>query len=119
MPPSSAGGPRGKIAVTVLLLRSIFASDGGAVHSGTHRLAAPTASPAHASPGSCTRATKLLVFGSMRCTAKGPLLATQTASAVTATQSAVFPSVNVASGLSSAIGRCGAARHAGAATDAI
>src|SRR5271169_4752592 len=111
MPPSSAGGPRGYIDVTELVLRSIRASDGFAVHSGTQRLPAPTAKPAHASPGSSTLATRALVLGSMRLTAKGPVLATHTASAVIATQSAVSPSLNVASGLSSPIGRCGAARH--------
>src|ERR1700730_9835480 len=69
---------------------------------GTHRLPAPTAKPAHGSPASRTLAAKVLVFGSMRCTAKGPLLATQTASAVMATQSAVSPNLMVAAGASSA-----------------
>lgn len=39
----------------------------------------------------------------MRLTAKGPVLATHTASAVIATQSAVFPRLNVANGVSSVI----------------
>src|ERR1700733_3993585 len=89
--------------VTALFLRSILASEGFAVHSGTQRLPAPTARPAQASPGSSTRATRVLVLGSMRLTANGAVLATHTASSVIATQSAVFPRLNVANGVSSAI----------------
>src|SRR6202035_815052 len=70
---------------------------------GTQRLPAPSPKPAHGSPASRTLAAKVLVFGSMRCTAKGPVLATHTASAVMATQSAVSPNLMVASGASSAM----------------
>src|ERR1700733_8125947 len=71
---------------------------------GTQRLPAPMPKPAHGSPASRTLAAKVLVFGSMRCTAKGPVLATHTASAVMATQSAVSPNLIVATGASSAMG---------------
>src|SRR4029077_774689 len=107
----AAAGPTGKTDSNLLLLRFTLASDGGAVHSGTQRLPEPRARPAQGSPGRLTFAINLLDAGSMRCTANGPVLPTHTASRVTATQSAVLPKSNLASGASSAMGRRAAARQ--------
>src|ERR1700722_5111051 len=90
IPPSAAAGPTAYVAVNRPDVRSTLASDGVAVHSGTHKLPTPIASPAQGSPGSIPGAVSRLVFGSIRCTAFGPVLPTHTASAAMATQSAVF-----------------------------
>ena len=110
IPPSAAAGPTSKTAVKRLPARSTLASDGIAVHMGIQRLPKPVASPAQGSPGRVMLAASLLVFGSIRCTAKGPVLPTHTASAVIATQSAVLPRWIVASGVSSLIDLRGKAR---------
>src|SRR3982074_1290149 len=101
IPPSAAAGPTANTAVTRLAARSTFARDGTAVHIGTHSLRSPAARPAHGSPGSATLATTLLVIGSIRCTAWGPVLPTQTAPGAIATQSAVLPTWTVAAGVGS------------------
>jgi hypothetical protein len=73
-------------------------------HRGTQRLPNPGANPAQGSPGTDTLATSWFVAGSILWMAFGPVLPTQTASAVMATQSAVLPIWIVAMGLSSLIG---------------
>src|SRR5450755_4087998 len=90
-PPSAAAGPILKTFSSLLDSRSTLASDWLRPHRGTQRLPKPVVNPAQGSPGSRTVATRLFVFGSILCTAKGPVLATQTASGAIATQSAVFP----------------------------
>jgi hypothetical protein len=59
----------------------------------------PEARPEQASPGILMLATILLVAGSIRTTANGFVLATQTAPSVTRTQSAVPPIFIVTDGL--------------------
>ncbi len=66
----------------------------------------PIARPEHGSPLKLTFAMTLLVAGSMRCTAFGFVLATQTASSVASTQSAVPPTLSIASGFKEANGTC-------------
>src|SRR3984885_3044907 len=90
-PPSAAAGPVLKTLTSLLDLRSTLASSGTAPQSGPQSLPNPVASPAQGSPGNRTLATRLFVLGSILCTAKGPVLPTQTASGVTDTQSAVLP----------------------------
>src|SRR5674476_54952 len=58
-------GPTGKIVVKRLAVRSTFASEGIAVHSGTHRLPKPVASPAHGSPGNITLASNRRLCGNL------------------------------------------------------
>src|SRR5262249_48157518 len=105
MPPSGAAGPRPNTALTTLRVASTLARAGTCVHNGTQTLPNPTARPPHGSPGNSTVAINVLVRGSMRWTALGPVLPTQTASEPTATQSAVVPSRMTTVGFNSPIGR--------------
>jgi hypothetical protein len=73
-------------------------------HSGTQRLPNPIVRPEHASPDKLTLAIILLDAGSIRCTEFGLVVATQTASSVTRTQSAVLPIFGVAIGFKEANG---------------
>src|SRR5271170_1270688 len=84
IPLSAAAAPTAQIADKRFAARSTLASDGVGIHRGTQRLPKPVASPAQGSPASVTLATSRLVFGSIRCTAYGPVLATHTASSVIA-----------------------------------
>src|SRR5471030_237924 len=84
IPPSAAAGPTLKVLSSALVFRSTFARLGVAPHSGIHRLPNPLASPAQGSPRKGTVATSMLVFGSIRLTAFGPVLPTHTASGVIA-----------------------------------
>src|ERR1700761_8919221 len=115
-PPSLAPGPTSKTAVSFRVFRSTFASFGLGPHSGTHRLSASAASPAHGSAGSGTETT-WLVFGSISLTANGPLLPTHTLVGVILTQSVLLAIGIVAVTLSSEMGRA-AGGSAGAAAPA-
>src|SRR3954471_9558106 len=86
-PPSAPAGPDGKTALTWLRVISTLASFEGLPHSGIQTLPKPTASPEQGSPSNSTVATRLLVRGSMRCTAFGPVLPTQTSAVDITTQS--------------------------------
>src|SRR5437879_6566811 len=91
IPPSGPAGPIASVAVILLARASTRTSEGFFPHRGTQILSNPNARPEHASPGRLTFSTILLVAGSIRCTEKGFVLATHTASCVIRTQSAVPP----------------------------
>ncbi len=96
IPPSGPGGPTGSVAVILFLRASTRTSEGSLPQSGTQRLPNPNVRPEHASPDKLTSEPTLLVAGSIRWTEFGFVVATQTGSSVTRTQSAVLPTLNVA-----------------------
>jgi hypothetical protein len=84
------------MVLIAFLAASILTSAGFLPQIGAQMLPKPEARPEQASPGIFMLATTLLVAGSIRRMAKGFVLATQTASSVTRTQSAVPPTLIVA-----------------------
>ena len=101
IPPSGPGGAMGSVALIVFLTASIRTSAGFLPQSGAQMLPNPDARPEQASPDTPTLAMILFVAGSTRSMALGFVLAIQTASPVTTTQSAVPPTLILADGLRS------------------